>query len=87
MAKYKVEIKHSAAKEIENFPKPDLKRVLDKIVSLADNPRPYDSIKLSAQEKYRVRCGRYRILYTIEDDVLIVVVVKVGHRREVYQQR
>jgi mRNA interferase RelE/StbE len=50
MAKYKIEIKHSASKEIENFPKPDLKRVLGKIVSLADNPRPYDAIKLSAQD-------------------------------------
>ena len=85
MEKYKVEIKKSAVKEIERLPRGDLKAVLDKINSLADNPRPHDCKKLSGQEKYRVRCGNYRILYSIEDDVLVVFVVKVGHRKDVYR--
>lgn len=85
MAKYKIEIKRSAFKEIHKLPQSDLKRVLAQIEVLADNPRPMDCQKLSAQEKYRVRVGDYRILYSIEDDVLIVFIVKVAHRREAYR--
>ena len=87
MAKYKIEITRSAAKEIKRLPATDLKKVLAKIVSLSENPRPADGIKLSGEEKYRIRCGDYRILYTIEDWVLVVCVVKVGHRKDVYQKR
>lgn len=85
MGKYRVEIKKSAVKEIEHLPRRDIKAVLEKIESLSDNPRPHDCKKLSTQEKYRVRCGNYRILYSIEDDILIVFVVKVGHRKNVYR--
>ncbi len=85
MGKYKIEIKKSAVKEIERLPGNDLQKVLDRIAALSDHPRSVDSRKLTAQEKYRVRCGHYRILYTIEDDRLIVYVVKVGHRKDVYR--
>lgn len=85
MGKYKVEIKRSAVKEIKALSSAHTKKVLAKIESLAENPRPSDSIKLSGEEKYRVRCGDYRILYTIEDKALTVYVIKVGHRREVYR--
>ncbi len=85
MEKYKIEIKKSAVKEIERLPSRELRFVLAKIESLGENPRPYDCRKLSGQEKYRVRCGDYRILYAIEDTVLIVYVVKVGHRKDVYR--
>ena len=86
MERYRVEIKKSAVKEIEHLPRKDMRAVLDKIESLSENPRPHDCKKLSSQEKYRVRCGNYcRILYSIEDGVLIVFVVKVGHRKEVYR--
>lgn len=85
MERYRVEIKKSAVKEIERLPRKDMKAVLEKIESLFDNPRPHDCKKLSAQEKYRVRCGNYRILYSIEDDILTVFVVKVGHRKDVYR--
>ncbi len=84
MGKYKVEIKKSAVKEIEKLPKRDLQAVLEKIGSLSENPRQAGCKKLSSQEKYRVRCGDYRILYSIEDVVLIVYVVKIGHRKDVY---
>lgn len=87
MAKYKITLKRSAVREIERLPKDDLKRVLAKIDSLALEPRGEECIKLSGEEKYRVRVGHYRILYTIEDDVLVVCVVKVGHRKDVYKQR
>ncbi|MDE1920524.1 MAG: type II toxin-antitoxin system RelE/ParE family toxin [Candidatus Omnitrophica bacterium] len=85
MAKYKIEIRKSAVKEIEGLPKRDLQAVIEKINSLAENPRQHGCEKLSGQEKYRVRCGDYRILYSIEDVILVVYVVKVGHRREVYR--
>ena len=85
MEKYKIDIKKSAVKEIEHLPGRDIRNVLNKISSLAQNPRPHDSKKLSGQEKYRVRCGDYRILYSIEDNVLVVYVVKVGHRKDVYR--
>ena len=85
MGRYRLEIKKSAVKEIERLPRKDMKAVLERIETLSDNPRPHDCKKLSAQEKYRVRCGNYRILYSIEDDILIVFVVKVGHRKDVYR--
>ena len=85
MARYSLFIKRSAAKEIEAIPtKKDRQRVIARIASLADEPRPRGCQKLSGGEKYRVRQGRYRILYTVEDDRLVIVVVKVGDRKEVY---
>ena len=84
MGRYRVEIKRSAVKEVEALPGKDIKAVLDKIFSLADNPRPYDCQKLSGREQYRIRRGNYRILYYIEDAVLVVYIVKVGHRKDVY---
>ena len=85
MAKYKIFIKPSATKEIEALPKKDCVRVIDKIKSLAEDPRPVGSQKLSGQEKYRVRQGNYRIVYSIEDTILVVTVVKVGDRKDVYR--
>ena len=85
MADYKIEIKKSAQKEIKKLPDNVLKKVIDKISSLAHTPRPEGCKKLSGEEKYRIRIGNYRILYSIEDDVLFIYVVKVGHRREVYR--
>ncbi len=84
MAKYKLLIKPSAVKEISEIPKRDRQRVVNRITRLADNPRCEGCEKLSGQGRYRVRQGRYRILYTINDEEVIVVVVKVGHRRDVY---
>ena len=84
MENYKIEIKKSAAKELSKLPKKELTKIIDKIQLLSDEPRPSGCKKLSGEEKYRIRSGNYRILYSIEDDVLIVYVVKVGHRKEVY---
>jgi mRNA interferase RelE/StbE len=86
MGRYSVLIKKSAGREIEELPKADLVKVLARIEALADDPRPPGSEKLAGLELYRVRQGQYRIIYSIEDDVLTVWVVKVGHRREVYRR-
>lgn len=85
MASYNVRVKRSAAKEIEALPPKDRRRVVAKIQTLASNPRPVGSEKLSGEDKYRLRQRDYRILYEIVDDELIVTVVKVGNRRDVYR--
>lgn len=86
MAKYRLLIKPSAVKEIEAIPsKRERQQLINRIASLAENPRPPGCKKLSGQEKYRVRQGRYRILFSIEDQNLLVYIVKVGHRKDVYR--
>jgi mRNA interferase RelE/StbE len=85
VASYRLVIKPSAAKEIEALPKQDRRRIVAKILSLSRDPRPPGCEKLSGHDQYRLRQGNYRILYEIRDLVLIVVVVKVGHRRDVYR--
>jgi mRNA interferase RelE/StbE len=85
MEKYKIELKKSVLKDFESIPKKDLQRILLSIKSLAEDPRPPQSKKLSGYEQYRLRQGNYRILYEIKDDVLIVFVVAVGHRKDIYR--
>ena len=84
MESYNLLIRRSAAKEIEALPPKDRRRVVEKIQALADNPRPPGCEKLSGADKYRLRQGDYRILYEIADRDLIITVVKVTHRRDVY---
>ena len=86
MGKYKVLIKPSAVKELESIPrKKDRQRIVERISALADDPRPHGSQKLSGKDRFRLRQGLYRIIYSIEDDALVVYVVKVGHRKDVYR--
>ena len=86
MASYRILIKASAAKEIESIRTlKDRRRVVEKIRQLADDPRPRGCEKLSGEDRYRVRQGNYRINYSIDDDRLIVHVVKVGDRKDVYR--
>ena len=85
MESYKVLIKPSAAKEIEGIPKKDRIRVVERIQGLAQDPRPPGCEKLSIQDRYRVRQGDYRIVFSIDDGAGTVLIVKVAHRREVYR--
>ena len=78
-------MKRSAVKELEKLPKKDVQRITAKIKKLKNNPRPHGCEKLSAQEKYRVRQGYYRIVYLVENDDLTVKIFKIGHRRDVYR--
>ena len=87
MAHYDLRFKPSVAKDLRGIPKSDVQRILARIEALRDAPRPPGAEKLSTQERYRMREGVYRILYTIDDAVLIVEVVKVGHRRDAYRER
>ena len=85
MAKYKITIKKSAAKELQEIPKKGLRKIVKRIQILAQNPRPPGSQKLSGQQQYRIRQGDYRIVYSIDDKDLIIDIVKIGHRREIYR--
>jgi len=88
VARYSLFIKKSAAKELESIQnKRDRLRIVERIRALADEPRPPGSRKLSGRERYRLREGVYRIVYSIKDDTLTVWVVKIGHRRDVYRGR
>jgi mRNA interferase RelE/StbE len=83
---YSLLIKRSAEKELKKLPAGDLRRVVDRIHDLAQQPRPSGCEKLSGEvERYRVRQGDYRIVYGIDDAARLIEVVKIGHRREVYR--
>lgn len=85
MASYELTFKKSVAKDLHAFPKQDVKRILQRIRALSNDPRPPGCEKLSGQERYRVRQGVYRIIYEVEDRRLTVLIVKVGHRSDVYR--
>lgn len=85
MASFKVSVKQSVAKDLRRIPKKEVARILERIEALAVEPRPPEAEKLSGQQKYRLRQGVYRIIYEIKDEELVVVVIKVGHRRDVYK--
>lgn len=86
MASYSILLTKSAAKELERVPTKDRQRIATRIGSLAENPRPIGVEKLSGDDKYRIRQGNYRILYEIIEADLIVTVVRIGDRREVYRR-
>ena len=86
MGSYELLIKPSAAKELEAVGrKSDRSRIVDKIYTLKDDPRPPGCEKLTGQDRYRVRQGQFRILYVVDDAEQVVTVVKIGHRRDVYR--
>ena len=82
---YKVEIVKSALKELSKIPIKEAIWVTEKIYELKDNPRPNGCVKLSgSKDEYRIRVGNYRVLYTIEGNILLVTIFKIGHRKDVY---
>ena len=85
MAKYSLAFKKSVAKDLRSLPKKDIKRILKCIEHLSVNPRAEGCIKLSGQERYRVRQGVYRIIYEIQETELIIMIVNVGHRSTAYK--
>jgi mRNA interferase RelE/StbE len=85
VASYRLLIKPSAVKELEALPAKDRRRIVPRIEGLASEPRPHGCEKLSGLEQYRVRQGGYRVVYGVDDDARVVIVVKIGHRRDVYR--
>lgn len=85
MGRYKIVFRRSVAKDLRPIPKKDVKRILKTINRLAENPRCPGAEKLTGEERYRIRQGQYRILYEIRDEEVVVFIVKIGHRREIYR--
>lgn len=86
MAASRIFLRKSVLKDLEKIPDKDLKKIIKRIESLAIDPRPPGCEKLSGQQRYRVRQGNYRVIYSIKDRELVVWIVKVGLRREVYKK-
>jgi mRNA interferase RelE/StbE len=85
MAAYKIFFKKSVQKDLSSTPRNDLKKILSRIENLGQDPRSAGCEKLTGKERYRLRQGRYRILYSIQEDELTIWIVKVGHRKDVYR--
>jgi mRNA interferase RelE/StbE len=87
MASYEINWKRSAAKDLRKLPKETIPRIVDAVTALADNPFPPGVRKLvGAESTYRIREGVYRIIYTVMTEVLMVEVLRVGHRKDVYRE-
>ena len=85
MGGYRIFFKKSVEKDLSGVPKKDVRKILNRIKALENDPRPPASEKLTGKERYRLRQGRYRIIYSVQDDELTIWVVKVGHRKDVYR--
>ena len=85
MAGYKIYFRASVEKDFRAISKKDVNKILQRISLLATEPRPPGCEKLTDQERYRIRQGYYRIVYSIEDDELVVYIVKIGHRKDIYR--
>jgi mRNA interferase RelE/StbE len=86
MALYKIEWKRSATKELKQLPKNAIQKALSIVEELTNNPHPNSSKKLSGTDStYRIRFGNYRMVYNVMDQVLIIEVIRIGHRKDVYR--
>lgn len=86
MAEYKIYFRRSVLKDLTKIPKRELQRIIKRIEKLADDPRPRGCEKISGQDRFRIRQGSYRIVYSIQEDELTIWVVKIGHRRVIYRK-
>lgn len=83
---YRVELKPSAARALRKLDADVQRRIIARVETLAENPRPPGAERLEGmRDLYRIRAGDYRIIYQVADKVLLVLVVRVGHRRDVYR--
>ncbi len=87
MAGYEIQITRSAEKRLKKLPRPDQRRIVDAVLALASDPWPRGSRKLRGyRDVFRIRVGFYRVLYSVEQGRLIIIVLKVGHRSDIYQR-
>ena len=85
--KYRIEFKRSAAKALQKIPRRDQKRIRDKIDSLSEGLPDPNITKMKGNNPFhRIRVGDYRIVYEIQDDILIIVILKIGHRKDIYRR-
>ncbi len=87
MDSYKIEWKHSAIKELKKLDKPTIKRIITVVDSLTTNPIPKNCRKLKGTTSiYRIRVGNYRIIYSLRSHKLIIEIIRVGHRKDIYRK-
>lgn len=82
---YRISLKKRAAKALENIPDPYYSSIKDAIYALADEPRPHGYKKLKGRPGYRIRITTYRVIYEIFDDILLIDVIDLGHRKDIYE--
>jgi len=85
MAVYRIYFKVSVEKDFSQIPKKDIKKILKRIEMLAEEPRPVGCEKLTGQDRYRIRQGRYRVVYSIADNALKIWIAKISHRKDAYR--
>lgn len=84
--KYRIAVKKSAAKELKKIPMPDQKRIGMAIDNLAENLPEPDTTKMKGNNPFhKIRAGNYRIIYEIQDDILLILIIKIGHRKDIYR--
>jgi mRNA interferase RelE/StbE len=86
LSRYRIELRPAASRSLRKLDPQIKRRVQGAIALLADDPRPPNSKKLKGRDAWRVRVGDYRVIYTVEDGVLLVVIVSLGHRRDIYDR-
>ena len=82
---YEVIVEKSVVKQLQKIPQPYFRKIKAALTSLGNNPRPNGYLKLKGRDGYRVRVGDYRIIYEIKDEQLIVLIITVSHRKDVYE--
>lgn len=82
---YQVNIPKTVQKQLDNLPDQIYERIIEDIIQLRNNPRPLNAIKMKNNRGYRMRIGDYRVLYDIDDEAQIIILRRVGHRREIYR--
>lgn len=86
MARYSLEISRSAEKQLANVPRDAQRRLARAMNALADEPHPSGSRKLSGHDDvFRIRVGVYRVIYSVSDGMLVIIILKIGHRKDVYR--
>ena len=85
MASYKIAFKPSVKKDLRGIPRDDVERILKAIDSLATVPNPVNATRLTGRDAYRLRVGRYRVIYAIDSEEVVILIIKIGHRRVVYR--
>ncbi len=85
MARFELVFKESVSKDLKDIPKQEIQRILERINLLRNDPHPTGSVKLSGNKYYRIRQGSYRIIYEVQGTQLVVIVIEIGRRREVYR--
>ena len=85
MASYKIAFKPSVKKDLRGIPRHDVERILNSIEGLSENPLPQNARSLTGRDAFRLRVGRYRVIYAVDNEQVVILIIKIGHRGCVYR--